>query len=158
MLVRTRSGGLHVYFTGTSQRKGALPRHHLDFQATGGYVIAPPSMVHGRPYVVLDQRPGTATFDWAAAKQLLDPPRQPQAAQPGTQEDDELPPEVLRALTAPVTDRSAALYRLVGACARAGLDDGTIHHLTASYQPALDKYGARLPAEVDRCLRKIGAA
>src|SRR5439155_1562789 len=32
MLLRTRSGGVHLYFTGTSQRKGALPRHRLDYQ------------------------------------------------------------------------------------------------------------------------------
>jgi hypothetical protein len=131
MLVRTRSGGVHLYFTGTSQRKGALPRHRLDFQACGGYVIAPPSSVHGQAYEVIDSRPATATFNWDAAKQLLNPP---------------------------VTDRSAALYRLIGACVYAGLDDGAIHRITAGYQPALEKYGRRLDAEVERCLRKIGAA
>ena len=158
MLVRTRSGGIHLYFTGTSQRKGALPRHHLDFQAAGGYVIAPPSSVHGRSYEVIHQRPAAATFDWATAKQLLDPPGQPRAAQPAAWGGGELPPPVQRALAAPVTDRSSALYRLVGACVHVGLDDGTIHQLAAAYPPALEKYGRRLAAEVERCLRKIGAA
>ena len=41
--VRTPSGGMHAYFTGTRQRCGHLPAHHLDFLATGGYVLAPPS-------------------------------------------------------------------------------------------------------------------
>ena len=41
--VRTPSGGMHAYFTGTHQRSGHLPAHHLDFLATGGYVLAPPS-------------------------------------------------------------------------------------------------------------------
>ncbi len=158
MLVRTRSGGVHLYFTGTVQRKGALPRHHLDFQACGGYVVAPPSSVHGRAYEVIDQRDAAATFDWAAAKQLLSPPPKPRAADPGTWRGGELPAAVQRALAARVTDRSSALYRLVGACVGTGLDDAAIHQLAASYQPALEKYGDRLAAEVERCLRKIGAA
>jgi hypothetical protein len=157
LLVRTRSGGLHVYFAGTGQRKGALPRHHLDFQACGGYVIAPPSSVHGRPYEVIDHRPATAALDWATAKQVLDPPR-PRRVNPGGWSGGELPRAVQRALVAPADDRSAALYRLVGACVGSGLDEGTVHQVAAGYQPALEKYGDRLPVEVDRCLAKIGAA
>jgi hypothetical protein len=72
-LVRTRSGGLHAYYTGTSQPCGRLPRHHLDFKACGGYVIAPPSQVHGRPYELVDQRDTTAVLDWPAIRKLLDP-------------------------------------------------------------------------------------
>ena len=48
--VRTPSGGLHAYFTGSDQRSGRLASHHLDFRATGGYVLAPPSHVKGRCY------------------------------------------------------------------------------------------------------------
>ena len=33
-MVRTRSGGLHVYFAGTTQRNGSLPGAHLDFRAS----------------------------------------------------------------------------------------------------------------------------
>lgn len=74
-LVKTQSGGLHAYFPGTSQSCGALRRHFLDFKATGGYVLAPPSTVGGRPYVLLDQRPAGAGIDWPQAVRLLDPPR-----------------------------------------------------------------------------------
>ena len=49
--VRTPSGGLHVYFTGTAQRSGHLAAHHLDFRSAGGYVLAPPSQVDGHPYL-----------------------------------------------------------------------------------------------------------
>src|ERR1700722_12981734 len=73
-MVRTRSGGLHVYFAGTTQRNGSLPGAHLDFRAAGGYVLAPPSIVEGAPYELLfshdDQH---RTFDWDAAVELLVP-------------------------------------------------------------------------------------
>ena len=48
--VRTPSGGLHAYFTGTGQRNGHLPGQHLDFRSAGGYVLVPPSQVDGKPY------------------------------------------------------------------------------------------------------------
>jgi hypothetical protein len=155
-LVRTRSGGLHVYYAGTGQRGGALPRQHLDFKAADGYVLAPPSRVHGKPYELLDHRHGAAALDWAAVKRLLDPPQRP-ASRPGTWQGGELPPGVQRALTADAADRSKALHRLVGACVRAGMNDDDIHQLAGTYQPALEKYGARLDAEVERSLRRIGA-
>lgn len=75
-LVRTPSGGLHSYYAGTSQRNGKLARHHLDFRSAGGYVLAPPSRVHGRPYELLDHRGGAdGRLDWQAVTRLLDPPR-----------------------------------------------------------------------------------
>ena len=47
-LVRTPSGGLHVYFpTGTSREQPSwqAPKTHIDFRGTGGYILAPPSQV-----------------------------------------------------------------------------------------------------------------
>jgi hypothetical protein len=155
-LVHTRSGGLHVYYVGTSQRGGALPAHRLDFKAAGGYVLAPPSRIHRSPYELLDQRDGTAALDWQAAKRLLDPPRRPVHG-PGAWQGGELPPGVRRALAADPSDRSAALHRLVGACVRAGMDETAIHQLAASYPPAVEKYRTRLAAEVDRSMSRIGA-
>jgi len=73
-IVRTRSGGLHVYFAGTTQRNGSLPGAHLDFRASGGYVLAPPSTVKGAPYELLFTRDDQhQTFDWDAAVALLAP-------------------------------------------------------------------------------------
>jgi hypothetical protein len=155
-LVRTPSGGAHVYFAGTGQGCHALPRHHLDFKSGGGYVLAPPSMVHGKRYELLDHRESTAALNWQAVKRLLEPPRPPMAA-PAPWKGAGLPPIVQRALAAPAEDRSKALHRLVGACVRAGLDEARIHQLAAGYPPALEKYGPRLPAEVERSLSRIGA-
>jgi hypothetical protein len=73
-LIRTRSGGLHVYFAGTEQSSGRLVRQFLDFKSCGGYVLAPPSIVGNSPYEVLDHRPGeTARLDWCAVRRLLEP-------------------------------------------------------------------------------------
>jgi hypothetical protein len=84
--VRTPSGGLHAYFTGTRQHNGHLPAHQLDFRSAGGYVLTPPSQIDGQPYQLISQPSGQGHLDWAAVTQLLHPerslrrPRQPQAA------------------------------------------------------------------------------
>ena len=75
--VRTPAGGMHAYFTGTGQHNGRLPRHHLDFRGAGGYVLAPPSRIGGRPYQLIKRPGGHGHLDWAAVTQLLEPARQP---------------------------------------------------------------------------------
>lgn len=108
-LVRTRSGGVHVYFAGTSQGCRSLPRQHIDLKATGGYVLAPPSRVGGRAYELVDHRAGNAVLDWQRVTAILEPPRLP--ARPGTSgripAPGELPESVHRALDAPASDGSA---------------------------------------------------
>jgi hypothetical protein len=84
-LVRTPSGGLHGYFAGSDQTSGRLPRHHLDFKAVGGYILAPPSQVAGQPYTLIRQRGGGGGLDWGAVTDLLEPPqprREPGAEHP----------------------------------------------------------------------------
>jgi Bifunctional DNA primase/polymerase, N-terminal len=81
--VRTPSGGLHAYFTGTAQRNGHLPTHHLDFRSRGGYVLAPPSHVDGKPYQVIRMVNADGALDWATVTTLLEPHRQPRRLQPG---------------------------------------------------------------------------
>jgi hypothetical protein len=73
-IIRTPSGGLHVYFDGTDQANGRLPRHHLDFRGLGGYVLAPPSVVDGNPYELVDKRAAAGRLDWRQVRELLDPP------------------------------------------------------------------------------------
>jgi Bifunctional DNA primase/polymerase, N-terminal len=80
--IRTPSGGGHFYYRGTDQRNGKLLTRvagkpvslGLDYRGAGGYVVAPPSQVEGRPYVVVSSQASPATFDWGAARQLLSPP------------------------------------------------------------------------------------
>jgi Bifunctional DNA primase/polymerase, N-terminal len=158
-IVRTPSGGAHIYYPGTENPCRALRRHHLDFRGRGGYVVAPPSRVGGRCYQLVEERPDGRPVDFAAIAALLDPPRQP-PRRPARQDaaDGEIPAVVRQALQRRTDDRSRDLFRLVGACLWAGLATNTIHELAASYPPATDKYGGRLPTEVDRCIRRIGDA
>jgi hypothetical protein len=81
-IVRTPSGGMHVYYQGTQQGNGRLPRHYLDFRSRGGYVVAPPSTVNGRAYEVVEKRPASGSLNWRAVRTFLDPPHTA-AARPG---------------------------------------------------------------------------
>jgi hypothetical protein len=82
-MVRTPSGGAHLYFRGTEhQRNGHIDARHVDFRSNGGYVVAPPSQVNGRPYEVVSHQASAATFDWGKAKELLEPQRERREWQP----------------------------------------------------------------------------
>ncbi len=72
-IVATPGGGLHLYFTGSGQASARLPSQHLDFKAGGGYVLAPPSRIGGRPYHLVSPRATFASLDWTAATLLLEP-------------------------------------------------------------------------------------
>ena len=83
-LVRTPSGGLHVYFpSGTlrEQPSWQAPTAQIDFRGTGGYILAPPSQVrqpdgHLRPYEL--QSTGLiepSPVDASRLRDFLDPPR-----------------------------------------------------------------------------------
>ncbi len=71
--VRTPSGGLHAYFTGTGQHNGHLPTHHLDFRSRGGYVLTPPSQIGGKPYQLIKTLHGRGALDWDAVTRHLQP-------------------------------------------------------------------------------------
>jgi hypothetical protein len=139
--VRTPSGGLHAYFTGTRQRNGHLPAHHLDFRAAGGYILAPPSRVSGHPYQLIRVTGRRGQLNWDAATQLLQTQRQPRppefrspgqgldrlarwvAGQPEGNRNAGLFWAANRALDA---DPAADLSLLAAAARQAGLDDPEI--------------------------------
>jgi Bifunctional DNA primase/polymerase, N-terminal len=72
-IIRTPHGGLHIYFTGSSQHSGRLAAHHLDFKAAGGYVVAPPSQVDDRPYYQVRDIEPSGEISWAAVTGVLEP-------------------------------------------------------------------------------------
>jgi hypothetical protein len=73
--VRTPSGGLHLYFAAVpGQRCGSLPDRGLDWRAERGYVLAPPSAVHGKPYVLVCRQASLATIDFHRLRDHFQPP------------------------------------------------------------------------------------
>lgn len=91
--VRTPGGGIHLYFTGSHQRSGHLAGQHVDFRSEGGYVLAPPSHIDGKPYKLVKALDGQGSLDWAAATKLLQPQRQqhrPQSRQATDRDLDHL--------------------------------------------------------------------
>jgi hypothetical protein len=75
-IIATPSGGLHVWFNGTSQTGGAVgTKRALELKATGGYVLVPPSVTDAGRYELTERREGSAGFiDWRKVRRLLDPP------------------------------------------------------------------------------------
>jgi hypothetical protein len=126
-VVRTPSGGAHLYFPGTSQRTGALPRRGLDFRAAGGCVIAPPSWSaeHQRSYELLSDTSTGAPLDWAAIRELLDPmPPHSRLWRPASADDPELVTRVTRWLEArPEGNRNFPLFWAARLITAAGLMD-----------------------------------
>lgn len=79
-VISTPSGGLHCRYVGTGQECGSLRRHHIDFKSAGGYALVPPSVVNGRPYTLISERPEERhQLSWSAVKTFLDPPKPVQA-------------------------------------------------------------------------------
>jgi Bifunctional DNA primase/polymerase, N-terminal len=159
--VRTPSGGLHAYFTGTEQGNGRLPGHHLDFRSRGGYIVAPPSQVGSKPYELLRHRESQATLDRARVTRLLDP--QPRhrldrsterpadtsrlagwvARLPEGNRNDGLFWAANRALEAGLTD----LGELAEAACEAGLEEREIARTLASAHRRADRpFDAESPA------------
>lgn len=88
--VRTPRGGLHIYFAGSRQHNGHLPGQHVDFRSAGGYVLAAPSRVDGRPYRLIKTLDGQGGLDWAAVTRLLDPQRQQHRPEPHRDADGDV--------------------------------------------------------------------
>ncbi|HEX6238919.1 MAG TPA: bifunctional DNA primase/polymerase [Acidimicrobiales bacterium] len=116
--VATPSGGRHLYYwapAGPALRNTAgRAGWKIDTRAHGGYVVAAGSVVDGRRYDVVDDRPPVDLPAWLA--DLLRPPAPPcpQRAEPCARRDAgyaaaALEREVNRVLTAPPGTRNTAL-------------------------------------------------
>ena len=62
----------------SGQGNGSLRGQHIDFRSAGGYVLAPPSAVGGRPYVVVSHQAHGDPIDWAKVREHLEPQRERQ--------------------------------------------------------------------------------
>ena len=108
--VRTPAGGMHAYFTGSGQHNGRLPRHHLDFRSHGGYILAPPSQIDGKPYQLISKPGGHGSLDWAAVTALLEPQRHQQHLAPGQDPDRALSQLARWVASQPEGNRNAGLF------------------------------------------------
>lgn len=73
-VIRTPSGGLHLWYRASGVNSGAVGKQRdLEFKGWGGYVLAPPSVVGGRAYETIELGAGTGKLDWAAIKRLFRP-------------------------------------------------------------------------------------
>jgi hypothetical protein len=162
--VETPSGGRHLYFRA---RPGAGPWRntagrlgwHVDTRAQGGYVVAAGSVIDGRRYTVIHDRPPIELPAWIAER-ITPPP----APAPATGRDEApkargyapaaLAGEVQRVLDAPVGMRNAALNRAAWHLARhiaAGvLDRGDVE---AALQVAGEAVGGQTSAGVAATIR-----
>ena len=75
-VISTPAGGLHCRYVGTGQECGSLRRHFIDWKSSGGYTLVPPSVVNGRPYTLISERPAEQhQLNWSGVRQFLDPPK-----------------------------------------------------------------------------------
>ncbi|WP_051753102.1 bifunctional DNA primase/polymerase [Streptosporangium amethystogenes] len=75
-VISTPAGGLHCRYVGTEQACGSLSRHFIDWKSSGGYTLVPPSVVDGRPYTLVSERPQERhQLNFGAVRQFLDPPK-----------------------------------------------------------------------------------
>lgn len=80
-VIRTPSGGLHLWYNGTDQRGSAVGRDKaLELKAVGGYVLIPPAHIvvpgdggYTGTYELIERGDPQATVDFAAIRDLLNP-------------------------------------------------------------------------------------
>jgi len=133
-VVSTPRGGAHLYFAGSGQRSGKLPRHHLDFRAQGGYIVAPPSHVGGRPYRIVRHQAQAGGLDWGKISGLLEPQRK-DAVRPATASDGDLSPLVAWVGRQHEGNRNDGLYWAACRAAEAG-DEAVLAELTIAARSA----------------------
>ena len=132
--VRSPSGGVHLYFPSDPtrpRRTWARPTAHVDFRGTGGYIIAPPSVITVAGVPRRDETiavGGTGSpVDADAIRALLTPPRPPRprpavAASPGVAAE-----RLAGWLSSAVEgNRNGSLFWAACRLAEVGLDESTI--------------------------------
>jgi Bifunctional DNA primase/polymerase, N-terminal len=141
-LVRTPSGGAHIYVPGSEQGNGSLRGRHVDFRSAGGYVVAPPSAVGGRPYVVVSHQAHGDPIDWAKVREHLEPQRERQWEPPARLRDggQNLDHLVARMADQPEGNRNGFLHWAANRVLDHGQDERLTELAKAAVAAGLDRH------------------
>ncbi|KUF06096.1 bifunctional DNA primase/polymerase [Leucobacter sp. G161] len=146
-VVRSPSGGLHLYYPSNPERAArswSRGRAHVDFRGTGGYIIAPPSVVnteHGpRRYEIIARGRNPRPVDSAAVRDLLTPTPAQRTRPSSDRPDRDGSVEGLVAWVGTLTEgnRNAGLFWAACRLAESGLSDGDSYALL---EPAATRTG-----------------
>jgi hypothetical protein len=163
--VGTATGGWHLYYRapdhgGPWRNTTGRIGWHIDTRAGGGYVVAAYSLVQGRYYVVIDDRPPTELPPWLA-QGIASAPQTPtrsgdlnRAPKGRGYAPAALAGEVERVLDAPAGQRNAALNRAAWNLAR-HIATGVLDRadVEAALQVAGEAAGGQTPAGVAATIR-----
>lgn len=156
-MVRTPSGGAHLYFRGTEhQGNGHIEAAHVDFRSNGGYVVAPPSLVKGRRYEVVSHQASADTFDWAVAKALLAPQPEHREWQPRGDGQPSSLDHLVRYVAECDDHVNDRLYWAACRMAEAGRHDRLPELIRAAYDAGEDRHG-QAERTIESALRTTGA-
>lgn len=146
LAVRSPSGGLHLYYPSSPDseaRSWSRGRAHVDFRGTGGYIIAPPSIVNTelgqRRYKVIAHGRNPRPVDSAAIRDLLTPT--PTLTRPSAEElgrDGSVEGLLEWVGTLPEGNRNAGLFWAACRLAETGLSHGDAYALL---EPAATRTG-----------------
>ncbi|KXK61963.1 hypothetical protein AWW66_11015 [Micromonospora rosaria] len=135
-IVTTWSGGWHLYYLGSEQGNGSIVRHGVDFRSRGGYVLAPPSTIHGKAYVLGDRRSqytdGVTRVDFARIRRALDPPAPPRQYQPSSGRPANHDGLIRHVASQGEGNRNGALFWAACRAAAGGADDAVFAELHAA--------------------------
>lgn len=148
LAVRSPSGGLHLYYPSSPDseaRSWSRGQAHVDFRGSGGYIIAPPSVInaeHGqRRYEVIARGRNPRPVDSGAIRDLLTPapaPRTVPIADGPGRDDGSVEGLVECVGTLAEGNRNAGLFWAACRLAEAGLSHGDSYALL---EPAAARTG-----------------
>ncbi|MGH6796594.1 MAG: bifunctional DNA primase/polymerase [Methylocella sp.] len=72
LTIGTPSGGVHLHYTGVTGSSVRKLGRGIDTRGVGGYVLLPPSVIDGREYTVLHDRPAAPLPLWIAARMTVE--------------------------------------------------------------------------------------
>lgn len=151
-VIRTPSGGLHLWYRASGARCGSVGAHRdLEFKGWRSNVLVPPSIVGGRRYEVIEVGDGTGVLDWAAIKRLFRPATRDGAPKRLRYGDVRSLEHLARYVAnAPEGNRNNLLFWACCEARRCGFDDLTPLAAAAQYAGLPDEEIARTLASAQQ--------